>query len=107
MSQGMTGALIDSAISYPSLAAAGTLTLNNTDWHVVVITTSPPLATATIKMCAAPFDGQLVDIRVDGAITSLTVLPNTGQSVNGAPATLALGGVMTAIYRASNTTWYF
>ena len=107
MSQGFTGAILESAISYPSLAAAGTTTLNNADWHVVVITTSPPLATGTIKMCAAPFDGQLVDIRADGTITGLNVSANVGQSVVNAPTTLTAGTVMTAVYRASNTTWYF
>ncbi len=105
--QGLTGSIIDAAVSYPSLAAAGTVNLNNNNWHVVVITSSPPLLTGTIKMCASPYDGQIVNIRVDGAITTLTVSPNIGQSVTGAPTTLAIGGIIEGIYRASNTTWYF
>ncbi len=107
MTEGFTGNVLDSAVSYPSLAAAGSITLNNTDWHVVVITTAPPLATGTIVMCPAPFDGQIANVRADGAITTLTVSPNGGQSVKNPPTTLAAGGTFEGIYRASNTTWYF
>ncbi len=106
MAIGLTGSVVDSAVSYPSLAAAGTVTLNDSDFHVVVITTSSPIATGTIKMCAAPFDGQFVDVRADGTITTLTVDGN-GNTAKNAPTTLATGGTMTAVYRASNTTWYF
>lgn len=107
MTMGLTGPIIDSSVSYPSLAAAGTITLNDSDWHVVVITTAPPLATGTIKMCADPFDGQIVNVRADGTITGLTVSANAGQSVKNPPTTLAAGGTFEGIYRASNTTWYF
>ena len=106
MSQGFTGAILDSAINFQTPATGFSITLANTDWHVV-LDPAGTLATGTITMPPTPFDGQIINIRSSQVITSLTMTPNSGQSVKGTPTTLALGGIIEAIYRAANTTWYF
>lgn len=64
------------------------------------------LATGTITMPATPIDGQNVRFTSSQIITSLTVSPNSGQSIVGAPTTLGLGQGNAFIYSLSDTTWY-
>lgn len=64
------------------------------------------LATGTITMPATPIDGQNVRFTTSQIITALTVSANSGQSIVGAPTTLALGQGAAFIYVLSNTTWY-
>lgn len=64
------------------------------------------LLAGTVKMPAAPVNGQVLRIKTTQAITTLTLSPNTGQSLLGAIPTLALGGGIECIYQTSNTTWY-
>jgi hypothetical protein len=64
------------------------------------------LLAGTVKMPAAPVNGQVLRIKTMQAITTLTLSPNTGQSLLGAITTLALGGGAECIYQSSNTTWY-
>lgn len=107
MSQGFSGAIIDAAVNYSVQITGFSLTLNDTDWHVI-IDPAGTIATGTIVMNPNPFDGQLIDIRSSQIITTLTINGNVGQTIKGYTAgTLALGGVLTAIYKASNKTWYF
>lgn len=106
MTQGFTGAILDSASNFQTPTTGFTITLNNGDWHVILDPAST-LATGTITMPPAPFDGQIINIRSSQQITALTISPNAGQSVKGTPTTLALGGIIEAVYRAANTTWYF
>lgn len=106
MSQGLTGAICDSAWNYQTPASGFSLTLGDNDWHVI-LQPAAGLATGTIVMAANPKNGQVINIRSTQAITALTISPNAGQAVLGAPTTLALGGIIEAIYLAPAFTWYF
>jgi hypothetical protein len=116
LSAGSAANLIDGDSSYNGVLGSPTdfqtpttgfsITLADVAFHVVLVPAGT-LATGTITMPAAPFDGQIVNIRSTQIITALTVSPNSGQTVLGSPTTLAAGGIAEAIYRASNTTWYF
>jgi hypothetical protein len=64
------------------------------------------LATGTVVLPAIPLDGQIVEIMSSQTITSLTVSPNTGQSIKNAATTLSAGGMMAWGYCLGNTTWY-
>lgn len=64
------------------------------------------LATGTITMPAKPYNGQPVSVFSTQEITALTLSPNSGQFVNGAPTTLLAGGGFEFTYNASNATWY-
>lgn len=100
------GPRVDSAVNYSAPTTGFSLTLGNNDWHVI-LDPSATIATGTVTLCPAPVDGQIVDIRTSQQITTLTIAGN-GATVKGYTAgTLALGGVLTGIYKASNTTWYF
>jgi hypothetical protein len=99
-------ALIDVAPNYQAPINGFSITLAKNDSHVILVPAGT-LATGTITMPAAPYDGQIIDIRTSKEITTLTIAPNAGQSVLGNPATLAAGGRTEAIYKLANTTWYF
>lgn len=92
--------------NYQAPSTGFTLNLIDTDYFVI-IDPSGTLATGTIVMGPAPLNGARCEIRFSQIITSLTISPNSGQSVVGAPAATTVGQVITAIYRTSNTTWYF
>lgn len=64
------------------------------------------LLAGTVTMPASPSDGQTLRVSSSQAITTLTVTPNSGQSVSAPLTALAAGGCFGYIYRASNTTWY-
>lgn len=97
-------ARVDTGYGYFQPTSGTTVTLSNTAYHTI-IDPAAGLATLTVKMPASPVDGQVVDIRFSQAITALTIDGN-GHSVAGAPTTAVLGANFTAIYKASNTTWY-
>lgn len=80
-------------------------TLTNSNGHVI-IDAAGTLATGTVKMTPNPIDGQTVNIRTSHAITAMTFAPNTGQTVVGAPTTLAAGQKVEAIYVSGTSTWY-
>lgn len=99
-------ALIDNRVNYQQPTTGFTITLNNFDWFVI-LDPSGTLATGTVKMPAAPTDGQIINIRTSQVITSLTINGNGAAVAGYSTGTLALGGILEAIYKASNTTWYF
>jgi hypothetical protein len=92
-------------INYQSGTLAN-FTLDNNDTDVI-LAASGTTATLTITMMPSPYDQDKVTIRTSQPVTTLTLSPNTGQSVAGNPSTLAAGALTTAIYRKANTTWYF
>ncbi len=100
------GVFCDNAYSFQTPATGFSITIGDAIWHLI-LDPAGTLATGTITMAANPTDGQVVNIRSSQAVTALTISPNSGQSVKGAPSTLALGGTLEAIYRTANTTWYF
>ncbi len=103
---GVGRAMVDTAYNYQQPGTGTTLTLNNTDWYVVIDPTGALLA-LTVQFCANPFDGQVVDVRTTQAITNLTIAPNAGQSVAVTGFTsLGASQKFSAIYLAFNNTWY-
>jgi hypothetical protein len=106
MSQGFSGAQTYNTYNYQTPTTGFSITLSDAD-HEVIIDPAGTLATGTITMNPAPFDGHLMKIRFSHTITALTISPNAGQFVVGAPAAASVGMVLDAIYRAANTTWYF
>lgn len=102
-----TKGVLGSNINYQTPLTGFSITLGNTDTQAI-LDPSGTLAAGTITMQAAPIDGHVVFIRTSQVITTLTISPNAGQSIKGYTAgTLALGGVLNAVYRAANSTWYF
>lgn len=82
-----------------------TITINN--WQTIqVLTPAGTLATGTITMCAGPVDNQEINVSTSQTVTALTVSPNSGQSIVGAPTTLAANTGFRMIYNANATTWY-
>jgi len=79
---------IGAAIQYLILEPAGTL------------------ATGTITMPASPTDGYRVGIASTKIVTTLTLTPNTGQTIPNSPTALAAGVGVTFLYRSANATWY-
>lgn len=83
------------------------ITLNTTDTQLI-LDPAGALAAGTVTMQPSPVDGQSVDIRTSQTITTLTISPNAGQTIAGYVAgTLASGGRLNAVFKASNLTWYF
>lgn len=72
----------------------------------LILTPAGTLATGTITLPATPVDGQNVRFTTSQIITALTVSPNSGQSLVGAPTTLAVGQGAAFIYHLATTTWY-
>lgn len=100
------GQLIGISNNYSQPVAGFTLTLGQFD-SLVIIDPAGVLATGTIVMASPVIDQQRVSIRSSQTITALTISPGAGQSVAGAPTTIAAGGTIDALYRDANTTWYF
>ncbi len=99
------GALADTNYDYQTPSTGFSITLSEGVWHTIINPAGTLLA-GTVTMPAAPVDGQIVNVRSSQIITGLTVSPNSGQSILGAPTTLALGGIFECIYKSSNTTWF-
>ena len=57
-------------------------------------------------MPATPIDKQDLWISTTGTITTWTLAANTGQTVNGAPTTLAANTSVHYRYNAGSTTWF-
>lgn len=65
------------------------------------------LLTLTVKLPANPNHGQFAYFSFDHIITTLTVSPNTGQTLIGtAPTTAAVGGHFAYRYDSTDKTWW-
>lgn len=71
-----------------------------------IFTPAGTLLTGTITMPASPVDGMTITLSSMQAITTITLSPNTGQSILSAITTFALGASASYIFRSSNTTWH-
>jgi hypothetical protein len=94
------------SVNYQTPATGFSITLGNNDSELV-LNPAGTLATGTITMCPAPYDTMKVTFRSTQTISTLTVLPNAGQSIAVAPVTLLVNVEKTAVYRKANTTWFF
>jgi hypothetical protein len=98
----LAGGVADFGKTY--VTSAGNFTIANNVWHVIV--NAGTQTTLTITMPAVANNGQIVTISFVGAITTLSVVANTGQTLDGTPTTAALNAFATWIYNTSTTTWY-
>ena len=100
-----SGALSEPGYAYASPSTGFSLA-PTVDQTGIIIDPSGTLASGTITMPANPKDGQIETFSTSQTITSLTVLPYSGQSTTCSPTTLAAGESFSCIYRAANLTWY-
>lgn len=89
----------------PATGSTVTLVAANRIYLNIGTSTKPAL---TFDLPASPFNGQVVRICTDAAITSLTVRDSAGVSGNviNAPASLAVGGFCEFAYRTTIAKWY-
>lgn len=73
---------------------------------VMILSSGGTLATGTVTMPSTPLNGQVVHIAAAMTVTALTVSPNAGQSIVGAPTTIGATLPVAFVYRSANTTWY-
>jgi hypothetical protein len=72
----------------------------------LILNPAGTLASGTITMPASPIDGQIVQVSSSQTVTALTVSPNTGQTLSGAPTTITATAGFRYIYNLSGTNWY-
>jgi hypothetical protein len=88
-----------------SATSAGSTTINN-NISFLVLHASGTLTTYTVTMPATPIDGQLVNVTCNQSITTLTLSGNSGQTIVGAPVTLATGAGINYIWVNADSLWY-
>jgi hypothetical protein len=98
------GGLADASLSSTSWSAAGSLTIGNNTLTTVNANTST-IASFTVTMPASPAAGQLAIIATSGTVTAMTVSPNSGQTIQGAPSGSAMNANTAEIYVLSGTVW--
>jgi hypothetical protein len=91
--------------SYQAPTTGFSITIAN-GVNLLILDPGGTLASGTVTMPASPLDGQQAQVASSQAITALTVAANTGQTIKGAPTTVAANGAFAFVYRAANTTWY-
>lgn len=64
------------------------------------------LSTGTVILPSAPLDGQLFRLSCTQNITTLTVSPNSGQTVNNAPTSLTAGTGFAWQYSIAQLSWF-
>lgn len=100
-----TGARADQSADVFVATVAGSRTIpNECSWEC--LTPAGTIATFTTTMPAAPIDKQEVWISTTNAITTWTLSPNTGQTINGAPTTLAANTSVMFRYNLATTAWF-
>lgn len=75
--------------------------------NLLVLNPAAALATGTVIMPEIALDGQSVTISVEQTITAITISGNAGQTIVGAPTTLAQFSSITFTYNLANRIWYF
>jgi len=82
---------------------------------LLIINGTATMATGSITLPPNPVNRKVITVASNQIIKALTVLPNTGQTLNNAPTCLNLGlntpGAISGfgfsfVYRAADTTWY-
>ena len=105
-SQYTTAAGILSTSNYiktsPLTGTTYTFANTQTRWDFAGATT---VATMTVKTPPAPSDGDEICWFSLGAVTTLTITANTGQTVNNAATSMSANTRLCYIYSASNLTW--
>ncbi len=99
------GALVDKSYSYQTPATGFAITIADA-CGLLVLDPSGTLAAGTVTLPAARRTVSACRIASTRIVTLLTLLPNSGQSIAGALATIAANGSAEYLYRAANATWY-
>lgn len=100
----MGAGMIDKSASVQSPTTGFTITFaNNT--ATLILTPAGTLASGTITMPSAPADKMVVRFSSSQSITTLTVSPNSGQSISNAPTAAVPGQGFSFIYNLATTTW--
>lgn len=97
-------AYADGSVAFYPQTTGFTQTLSSTV-QTVVLNPAGTLATGTITMPASPANGQIVQVGTTQIITALTVSPNSGQTLTGAPTTLTPSAGFRYIYVTGISTW--
>ncbi len=98
------GARAEQSYSYQTPASGAALLVPN-NCSLLQIAGSATLASLSITMPAAPIDGQEVTIATLPTITALTLQANTGQTISGAPSTMAGNSAIRFIFFATGSLW--
>ncbi len=103
------GSLADANYFIDTPSSGGTVDLTNTNpIFTEIIDPAGTLATLTVKLPNNSVNGQILRLKFTQIITALTISPNTGDSVKGAPTSVALGGYIDCQFTgtAGSGTWY-
>lgn len=93
------------AITYRAVANAFSETFA-AGQDIMVLYNAGNLGSGTVIMPATPLNGQVNHITFAMGVTNLTVSPNAGQSIVGAPTTASATTPYAFVYRSANATWY-
>jgi hypothetical protein len=96
------GAIADA--STQRRTSTGNFTIANNIGHQIV--DAGTQTTLTVTMPSSPINGQVITIAFVGAITTLSVVANSGQTLDGTPTSAALNAFASWIYLTATATWY-
>lgn len=102
-----TGALVTAQKGYyKSIPLTGfTYTFGNAATSLAVFNPAGTLSTGAITLAASPNDGEDACFFSTGAVSTLTLAANTGQSINNAVTAATANVRYCYLYSASNSTW--
>jgi hypothetical protein len=103
-SPGNFTSLAITGISYQIPTDGFNITL--TDDGITILEPAGILTSGTITLYGSPRAGQKVTIVSTQNITSLTINPNTGQTVSNAPTSLTAGNSVSFVYHTNTSKWY-
>jgi hypothetical protein len=92
-------------VSYRSVSNGFTETFGASD-DVMILYNAGTIGSGTVVMPPSPLDGQTAHITAAMTVTNLTVNPNAGQTLLGAPTTISVSAPVAFVYRATGATWY-
>lgn len=72
----------------------------------LILNPAGTLAAGTVILPLIALDGQIAKISTEQTITALTVSPNTGRTIVGAPTTLTQYTSVSFLYNFANLKWY-
>lgn len=74
--------------------------------NALILNPAGTLATGTVTMPVSLFDGQRVEITSSQTISALTLTPNSGQTIFGAPTSITSTTPVAFIYRAAIKSFF-
>ncbi len=100
----LRGARAEQSYSAETPASGAVVTVPN-NCSLLLIEGSATLAALTVTLPASPIDGQEVTIATLPAISALSLSANSGQTLNGAPASLPANSAVRFVYLATGAFW--